>query len=35
MWILCCLNTQDEIWVKNALEGIDSSRIEYINYKNL
>lgn len=35
IWILSCLNTKDEDWTNNALENIDKSNIEYINYKNL
>lgn len=35
IWILCALNTQEENWVNKAIESLDITNIEYINYKNL
>lgn len=35
IWIICLLGTQDEKWVKSALQNFDSTKIEYIHYKNL
>lgn len=35
VFILCALNTQDEKWVKTAVANLDSSNINYINYKNV
>jgi superfamily II DNA or RNA helicase len=35
IWVICLTGTQDEIWVKSALEQLDQSKIEYINIKNL
>ena len=29
--ILCYKNTQDQVWVKNALKDFDSSKIKYYN----
>lgn len=35
VWILCLVGTQDEKWVKSALENFDPSKVEYIRYNNL
>lgn len=35
IWVICLTGTQDENWVKNALESLDQNKIEYINIKNL
>ena len=35
IWILCLVGTQDEKWVKSALENFDQSKVEYIRYDNL
>lgn len=35
IWILCVVDTQDEKWVKKALEGFDPSVIKYHHIKNL
>jgi hypothetical protein len=35
IWIISLQGTQDEVWVTNALQELDSSKIEYVNIKNL
>ena len=35
IWIVCLLGTQDEKWIASTLENFDSSKIEYIEFKNL
>jgi len=35
IWIISLQGTQDEVWVTNALQELDQSKIEYINIKNL
>lgn len=35
IWILCLKGTQDEKWVESTLQNFDSSKIEYIDYRNL
>jgi superfamily II DNA or RNA helicase len=35
IWVVCLQGTQDEVWVKSALEELDADKIEYINIKNL
>ena len=35
IWIICLQQTQDEVWVTNALKQLDQNKIEYVNIKNL
>jgi hypothetical protein len=35
IWVICLQGTQDEVWVKSALEQLDQDKIEYVNIKNL
>ena len=35
IYVLCVLDTQDEVWVKKAISGLDESRIKYIRFENL
>lgn len=35
IWILCLMGTQDEKWVKSALDRFDPNRVKYINSMNL
>lgn len=35
IWIISLKGTQDEVWVTNALQDLDQSKIEYVNIKNL
>ena len=34
IYILSVVQTQDEKWVKKALENFDTNNIEYVSYKN-
>ena len=35
IWVITLQGSQDEVWVTNALAELDSSKIEYVNIKNL
>lgn len=35
IWIICAIDTQDEKWVKKALENFDQSSINYVRFENL
>jgi len=35
IWVVCLVNTVDELWVKSALNVIPNNKIEYIDYNNL
>ena len=35
IWIISLIGTQDEKWVKSALENFDKSKVEYLRFKNL
>lgn len=35
IWMVCLMGTQDEKWIKSALENFDKDKIEYVNFKDL
>jgi len=35
IWIISLQQTQDEVWISNALKQLDQNKIEYVNIKNL
>jgi superfamily II DNA or RNA helicase len=34
VWIICLMGTQDEKWIASTLESFNTSKIEYIKFKN-
>lgn len=35
IWIISLIGTQDEKWVRSAIDNFDESKIEYVRFKNL
>jgi len=35
IWMICLLDTQDEIWVQKALKNFKASSINYVNFNNI